>query len=1531
MAAPAAARSSSPGLCPSFAVVCSFLERYGAALDLPEMTFPQMERYLRDTSTVPKPLVELHVKLLRKLGKSVSADRWEKYLAKVCQDLNSTWAWELEQKGYQEMTMECKSSILKYLCECQFDDNLKFKMAINEEDPEKMRLQPIGRDRQGLMYWLQLDQEQNIRLYTEEQDDLDGSTWKCIVRTRNDLAEALELLKAQVEPNQEQDQRRSRSTSPAERESREDKETDFQEGMTGHQKKPELVGENLKDRTCRTKPDPFRNTEEHTNSKMAALVKEEELLKKVIKQEEAESIKQENTEVEVKPGKTDKKEEKKAEMASLVIDNRVSTITTIVKSESRDTDIPSNAVSVVKAPASVKTKQEAIKEDEAERAVVRSNQQAKIPLKKRELKLAEGFQGNRHHGNHLNKNSSSIIVCNPTVIQTKDSQGKEGKLSNSLVPPVGLVPAQQQPQRADAASMPELTNGRMPLKDGQNGFIGVIGQVGVIGHVGVIRSPVLERHRAPANEQQEQNGPSLDQRSITAGGEEEKEDKRWEGGEKAPEREVSRQSVLVRKAPIEGETAAAEDPPGVLMEAQTRKLPLSSLSSSLQSDRLPKAVEREDQSVLASVSSLSQSKQELKKQTAEDDGKKAREERSGEGAKSGISSHGKKDEDLAEEEESRTEGPGCPGTEAERDKDQTKKNSTSGKTDAESESIAPPLKKGEQQDQGDHQGEGASVRSDIQLRLKDTGRGSQDKQGPLEEASSELQKEGIRLKIKIPPHRRNKLKGREGKEEEKEKEQGEVRSLRRSARICRPSSKVAESQRKKAERKQALPSRVKEEEEEEEEEEEDEEQQRSPPKKDRKAESVGQTRKRRGKRRHRRARWSNPRSKRRKLKEGVQEEERGRGQRDEEEDKRRERGEEEMEGGSDSEESSQSEEVPNEDACTHCGLPNHPELILLCDSCDSGYHTACLRPPLMLIPDGEWFCPPCQHKLLCERLEEQLQNLDSALKKKERAERRRERLVYVGISVENIIPEGDEEEEEKSVKKKDSKKSKNLGRRSTRTRKCISYRFDDFDDAIDEAIEEDIREVCGGGGGRGKDMAYILSEEGKETQRPIRSQARSARNRRRRRLNDLESDSTVAESEEEFMLSNSSEEEEFGLSGVDDDDEDEVDDVGSDAGSSASGACSRRAPKYRPSMTQRRARKRLRQPRRRFSEEEEEDSNEEMDSERSSDKTDSDVDRKRRGGLRRGQHQQVNYCEASDSSDNSQASTNKDKVKSYGKKRKQHLSSDYSDASASSRDSEDDDDYEEEEEDDQRRRGKRRRRDEEDLRRTRRRVERRRDEDAEEEEEDEEREMRRRMKRRLAEEAETEKLRRLKRKEKEEEDLEKMGRGKRREMLSQQRRKRLAQMLRKRRPSTDDEDEEESEETESSSEEDRPIRKRLNRIDSDDDDEAEEEDEEEDDNEEEERQDTLTKKSSAAERNSRITEAENKDDHDAQEKGRDRSPSPSNGHRTSRGPTNPGAGNPAVSRDSAGLGRQGRRNGPLYPEEDGQTDLLNSAKNSPQS
>ncbi|XP_039893353.1 remodeling and spacing factor 1 [Simochromis diagramma] len=1430
MAAPAVLRSSGPPLCPSFAEVCSFLERYGAVLDLPEMTFPQMERYLRDTTTVPKPLVELHVKLLRKLGRSVSADRWEKYLAKVCQELNSTWAWELEQKGYQEMSMECKSTILKYLCECQFDENLKFKTAVNDEDPEKMRLQPVGRDQQGLMYWLQLDQEQNIRLYTEEQDDLDGSTWKCIVRTRNDLAEALELLKAQVDPNhnQERDQNQagSRSASPAQKEAG--------------------------DETIRSSnPEASKTSEDCADSKKVDPQNREKQTRPEVKEElTPPPIKQENADAEVK--------EEKTLLKPSVFDNRVSTITTVIKSESRDADAPRNTVSVVMAPV-------AKQEEEAERAVVRSSQQAKIPLKKRELKLAESF-----HSNHLNKtNSSSIIVCNPSVIHAKDGHGREAKLSNSLVPPGGS--SASQPHLVVSASRLELTNGRallLPHKDGQNG---VVGQV--VGHVGVIRSP-SERHRAPGAEQQEQNGPNSDLRDLRAAEE---------------QREGSRQSVLVRKGLTEGETpagaATSSPPPPPLPPHALTEAPTPSKMDSV------------------GVSSLSENAEEPKRQTAEDEGKNTTDE---------LDKEKKTGQDDEREERSR-EVSVLSVAEGLRKDDRVKNERTLVQAEAESgSSVSPP--KLDQQDKKDDQEEGVNGGLAEQKKAK----ASEERQGLLEEASSELQKEGIRLKIKIPPHRRNKLKGKAMKEEEKGREletQEEGRPLRRSARICRssalptcrPSSKVAESQKKNPQKKHALPTRTREEEEEDEDEE-DEEEQSSATKKDKKTEPVEQIRKRRGKRRHRRPRWSNIRTKRRKLNEGGEVEDRG-----------RKRGEEESEGGSDSEEESyKSEEIPSEDACTHCGLPNHPELILLCDSCDSGYHTACLRPPLMLIPDGEWFCPPCQHKLLCEKLEEQLQNLDSALKKKERAERRRERLVYVGISVENIIPEGDEEEEEKSAKKKDSKKSKNLGRRSTRTRKHISYRFDDFDDAIDEAIEEDFRDLCGGAG-RGKDLPTSLSEDGKESQRPIRSQTHAARNRKKRRLNDLESDSTAAESEDEFMLSNSSEDEDFGASGADDDEEEEDEDAGSDAGSWDSKTRPRQAlrgvVKHRPGRSRGRGRKRLRRRRRRSSDEEEEESEEEMDSDQFSDMTDSNSDKKRRG-LRRGQRQQVNYRETSESSDDSRASANKDKVKRHGRPRKERLSSDYSDVSASSRDSEEDD-YEDEEEDDQRRRVNRRRRHEEDFRTRRTRDKRRR------RYEEDEGERRRRLKRRLQEEEEAEeerdKRRRLKRTHREEEeDLEKMGRGKRREILSQQRRKRLAQMLKKRRPSTDEEEEEGEEDddsySESSSEEDRPVRKRLNRIDSDDDEEEDEEDEEDEDG----RQKTVTKRSSTGERRA---------DSDAQEKARGRSLSPPNGHRTSRGPE---------PRDAAGSGRQGRHNGPSHPEEgegeeEEQRDSRDSVQNSLQS
>ncbi|KAJ3579860.1 hypothetical protein NPX13_g707 [Xylaria arbuscula] len=45
--------------------------------------------------------------------------------------------------------------------------------------------------------------------------------------------------------------------------------------------------------------------------------------------------------------------------------------------------------------------------------------------------------------------------------------------------------------------------------------------------------------------------------------------------------------------------------------------------------------------------------------------------------------------------------------------------------------------------------------------------------------------------------------------------------------------------------------------------------------------------------------------------------------------------------------------------CDTCGKGDDAGLILVCESCDHGYHGVCLDPPLKSQPEGEWNCPRC--------------------------------------------------------------------------------------------------------------------------------------------------------------------------------------------------------------------------------------------------------------------------------------------------------------------------------------------------------------------------------------------------------------------------------------------------------------------------------------------------------------------------------------------------------------------------------------------
>lgn len=57
---------------------------------------------------------------------------------------------------------------------------------------------------------------------------------------------------------------------------------------------------------------------------------------------------------------------------------------------------------------------------------------------------------------------------------------------------------------------------------------------------------------------------------------------------------------------------------------------------------------------------------------------------------------------------------------------------------------------------------------------------------------------------------------------------------------------------------------------------------------------------------------------------------------------------------------SEEAEICDDQRCQKCGKSDQPEWILLCDECDHGYHCSCLKPVLFIIPEGDWYCPPCQ-------------------------------------------------------------------------------------------------------------------------------------------------------------------------------------------------------------------------------------------------------------------------------------------------------------------------------------------------------------------------------------------------------------------------------------------------------------------------------------------------------------------------------------------------------------------------------------------
>lgn len=82
--------------------------------------------------------------------------------------------------------------ILKNLLESQFDVNAKFKNSINAKPSHELRLEPFGKDKDGNVYYCQMDEKASIKIYLENPDE---ETWTVVASNRDELAKLIDELK----------------------------------------------------------------------------------------------------------------------------------------------------------------------------------------------------------------------------------------------------------------------------------------------------------------------------------------------------------------------------------------------------------------------------------------------------------------------------------------------------------------------------------------------------------------------------------------------------------------------------------------------------------------------------------------------------------------------------------------------------------------------------------------------------------------------------------------------------------------------------------------------------------------------------------------------------------------------------------------------------------------------------------------------------------------------------------------------------------------------------------------------------------------------------------------------------------------------------------------------------------------------------------------------------------------------------------------------------------------------------------------
>ncbi|XP_074548137.1 bromodomain adjacent to zinc finger domain protein 1A [Halichoeres trimaculatus] len=121
--------------------------------------------------------------------------------------------------------------------------------------------------------------------------------------------------------------------------------------------------------------------------------------------------------------------------------------------------------------------------------------------------------------------------------------------------------------------------------------------------------------------------------------------------------------------------------------------------------------------------------------------------------------------------------------------------------------------------------------------------------------------------------------------------------------------------------------------------------------------------------------------------------------------------------------------------CRICRRKGDADNMLLCDGCDRGHHTHCLRPRLKSVPEGDWFCPDCRPKQRSSRVpSRQRSSIDEEEEVEDEEEEEEEEEEESEEEEEETEEEEESEEEEEeavSTKKSQAPPSKGKGQGTT--------------------------------------------------------------------------------------------------------------------------------------------------------------------------------------------------------------------------------------------------------------------------------------------------------------------------------------------------------------------------------------------------------------------------------------------------------------------------------------------------------------------